>query len=55
MKKLIYIVTIVFATMANGQSSDVLIWKYDTLNLYSNPLELKTDWEQLNQVITNQT
>jgi hypothetical protein len=54
MKKFIYIVTIIFATMANGQSTDVLIWKSDTLNLYSNPLELKADWEQLNQVITSQ-
>jgi hypothetical protein len=40
--------------MAKGQSTDVLIWKSDTLNLYSNPLKLKADWEQLNQVITSQ-
>jgi hypothetical protein len=54
MKKFIYIVSIIFATMANGQSTDVLIWKSDTLNLYSNPLELKADWEQLTPVITSQ-
>lgn len=39
------------ATGANGQS-DLLIWKSDTLKLYSNPLELKKDWNRLHQIIT---
>ncbi|QWX82526.1 hypothetical protein H0I23_08545 [Cellulophaga sp. HaHaR_3_176] len=37
-----------------GQSSDILIWKKDTLNLYSNPLEKRTDWQKINQSISKQ-
>lgn len=37
-----------------GQSSDVLIWEKDTLNLYSNPLEKRTDWQKINQSISEQ-
>ena len=37
-----------------GQSSDILIWEKDTLNLYSNPLEKRTDWQKINQSISEQ-
>ncbi len=35
-----------------GQSIDVLIWEKDTLNLYSNPLENRNDWKEINQSIS---
>ena len=37
-----------------GQSSDILIWEKDTLNLYSNPLEKRVDWQKINQSISEQ-
>lgn len=52
MKKIIQIILFIVATSANGQS-DILIWKSDTLNIYSNPLELKKNWNQLDQIITD--
>lgn len=50
MKKIIQVILFLVATSANSQSH-ILIWKSDTLNIYSNPLELKNDWDQLYQVI----
>lgn len=35
--------------LATGQAGDIIIWKGDTLSLYSNPLELRTDIESLRQ------
>ncbi|HSP11203.1 MAG TPA: hypothetical protein VLO29_01650 [Salegentibacter sp.] len=52
MKKIIQIILLIVATGANGQS-DLLIWKSDTLNFYSNPLEQKKNWNQFDQIITN--
>lgn len=52
MKKIIQIILFIVATGANGQS-DLLIWKSDTLNIYSNPLKLKKNWNQLDQTITD--
>ena len=37
-----------------GQSTDILIWEKDTLNLYSNPLEKRNDWKEINQSISEQ-
>ncbi|PKP18869.1 MAG: hypothetical protein CVU07_01060 [Bacteroidetes bacterium HGW-Bacteroidetes-23] len=54
MKKLIHILMLSTTIIVSGQSSDILISKSDTLNLYSNPLELRIDWEQLDQAIFNE-
>jgi len=49
-----YILILGTIVQVSGQSSDILIWKKDTLNLYSNPLEKRTDWQEINQSITEQ-
>lgn len=53
-KKLTSIIFLILATFVSGQSSDILIWKTDTLNLYLNPLELKSDWNEIDQKISTQ-
>jgi hypothetical protein len=54
MKKTIIILFIVLIrNVAIGQSSDILIWKSDTLNLYSNPLDLSIEWGDFGQIIEN--
>jgi len=52
MKKINFIVLLILTAFANGQSSDMLVWNNDTLNLYSNPLELRADGDKLNQIIS---
>jgi len=36
---------------ATSQSGDILIWKGDTLTLFSNPLEMRPDWKKLHNII----
>lgn len=47
MKIIINILVFLSITLITAQSSDVLIWNSDTLNLYSNPLKLKPEWDEL--------
>ena len=49
-----YILILGTIVQVSGQSSDILVWEKDTLNLYSNPLESRTDWQRINQSITEQ-
>lgn len=53
-KIFVYILILGTIAQASGQSSDILIWEKDTLNLYSNPLEKRTDWQEINQSISQQ-
>lgn len=47
MKNIINILVFLSTTVISAQTSDVLIWNSDTLNLYSNPLKLKPEWDEL--------
>ncbi|WP_369049373.1 hypothetical protein [Tenacibaculum sp. UWU-22] len=49
-----YILILGTIVKVSGQNSDILVLEKDTLNLYSNPLEKRTDWERINQSITKQ-
>lgn len=49
-----YILILGAIAQISGQSSDILILEKDTLNLYSNPLEKRTDWQKVNQSISKQ-
>ncbi|PVW13904.1 hypothetical protein [Marixanthomonas spongiae] len=49
-----YILILGVIGQTSGQSTDILIWEKDTLNLYSNPLEKRTDWEKINKSISEQ-
>lgn len=52
----IFAYILIFGTIiqVSGQSPDVLIWKNDTFNIYSNPLKKRTDWQKINQSISKQ-
>lgn len=52
----IFAYILILGTIAQvlGQSNNILIWEKDTLNLYSNPLEKRTDWWKINKVISEQ-
>ncbi len=53
MKKIFIIILVLSIKItAIGQNNNILIWKSDTLNLYSNPLELRTDWKKLEETIS---
>ena len=49
-----YILIVGTIVQVCGQNSDILIWEKDTLNLYSNPLEKRNDWQKINQSISEQ-
>jgi len=51
-----YLITIALLLMpltanSTSQIGDILIWNGDTLALFSNPLELRSDWEIIHQII----
>ena len=49
-----YILILGIIIQVSGQNSNILIWKKDTLSLYSNPLDSRTDWQRIDQSITEQ-
>jgi len=54
MKKLLFISVLFLishSTRATAQVGDIIIWNGDTLSLFSNPLELRLDWEKLHKII----
>lgn len=48
---LLVFLLIALTASATSQSGDILIWKGDTVRLFSNPLELRPDWEKLHKSI----
>ena len=48
---ILILVCITLTAKATSQIGDVLIWKGDTLKLFSNPLELRPDWNKLSKTI----
>jgi hypothetical protein len=38
---------------STSQIGDILIYNKDTMTLFSNPLELRNDWEKLSEIISN--
>jgi hypothetical protein len=54
MTKKLYLLLFLFISLtanATSQFGDILIWKGDTLTLFSNPLELRSDWDELSKII----
>lgn len=52
--KILYLsILLLFSLTANatGQTGDILIWKGETLTLFSNPLELRSDWKDISKII----
>jgi hypothetical protein len=39
---------------ATSQVGDILIWNGDTLTLFSNPLELRSDWNEISKIIDSE-
>lgn len=52
-RKLIMLLFLLISLTANATSQvgDILIWKGDTLTLFSNPLELRSDWNELSIIV----
>lgn len=53
MKSLYLLLLLFIASNINAQrvSDDVIIWKGDTLSLFSNPLEFRSDWKEISKII----
>lgn len=52
--KILYLPILLLFTLtvnATAQASDILIWKGETLSLFSNPLELRSDWKEISKII----
>lgn len=41
----------VLTVNATAQVADILIWKGETLSLFSNPLKLRSDWKEISKII----
>jgi hypothetical protein len=57
MKKTVHILILLAITLtvkATSQTGDIIIWQGDTLTLFSNPLELRSDWTTLKKNITTE-
>jgi hypothetical protein len=52
--KLTTIIFLLITTIFIGQNIDIVVKETDTLNLYSNPLELRSDWNIIDKKISNQ-
>lgn len=53
--KILYLsILLLFSLTANAtaQVADILIWKGETLSLFSNPLELRSDWKEISKIIS---
>jgi hypothetical protein len=48
---ILFFVLLSLTVNATSQFGDILIWNGDTLILFSNPLELRSDWKELNEII----
>lgn len=55
-RKLNILVFLLISLTANATSQlgDILIWKGDTLTLFSNPLELRSNWKELSKIIVSE-
>ena len=52
--KILYLSILLLFTLtvnATAQAGDILIWKGETLTLFSNPLELRPDWKEISKII----
>jgi hypothetical protein len=53
MTRLYLSILLLFTLTVNAtvQEVDILIWKGETLTLFSNPLELRSDWKEISKII----
>ena len=53
-RNILVFLLISLAANATSQVGDILIWKGDTLKLFSNPLELRSDSKELSKIIASE-
>ncbi len=53
-RNILIFLLISLAANATSQVGDILIWKGDTLKLFSNPLELRSDSKELSKIIASE-